>query len=75
MGRTSQIQHVIYRYNGDPNTEDKVKNPAPKVFLPRPGAVIERRGKQWKVVATNEDFVIEEQKAIPILRIFLSDNL
>jgi len=66
---------IIYRYNGDPRTDERVPNTQAVAAFLKPGVMLKRRGKEWKVVAANDDFTFTNGKASPILRVFLTDNL
>ena len=71
MGTPKQI---VFRYNGDPATEEHVADLEGEETIPAQGAVVERKGKHWKVVAVNKEETITTPKAIPVYRVYLSDR-
>jgi hypothetical protein len=80
MGTPKQI---VFRYNGDPATEEHVADlegeetiPARGIHLFKSGqgAVVERKGKHWKVVAVNKEETVTTPKAISVYRVYLSDR-
>ena len=72
MGTAKQM---VFRYNGDPATEEHVVDFDGEETIPTKGAVIERKGKQWKVVAVHKEETVTTPKAIPLYRMYLSDLL
>jgi hypothetical protein len=68
----NERKRIVYRYNGDPVTDEITKDA--QIVFPRSGEIVNRRGKDWKVVAANEDFNFAERTPDPILRVFLTDN-
>ena len=65
-------KQIIYRYNGDEQSEELEVDLDGEVLLPQIGAFMIRKGKQWKAVHR----IIESSGAgaIPIIRIFLTDQ-
>lgn len=66
-------KQVVYRYNGDPNSDEVVVDSFGEMGVPDWGAIIERKGKQWKVVKV--DVETGAKGALPVYRVFLSDQL
>jgi hypothetical protein len=69
-----EIQMVVYRFNGDPRTDERIKKTVSRIGLPRTGDMIVRNGKKWKVSITRQDYIFLERAAIPVYRIFLTDT-
>ena len=42
-------RHLVYRYDGNKNLEDMETDAAGEIDIPRPGEIIERRNRKWKV--------------------------
>jgi hypothetical protein len=65
-------KQIVYRYNGDENSEELEVDLDGEVILPQPGEFMIRKGKQWKAVHR----VVESSGAgaIPVVRLFLSDH-
>lgn len=72
MGTAKQI---VFRYNGDPATEEPVTDLEGEETIPPQGAMVERKGKRWKVVAVQKEETLTTPRAIPIYRVYLSDQL
>jgi len=72
MGTAKQI---VFRYNGDPATEEHVADLEGEETIPTQGAIVERKRKQWKVVAVHKEERVTTPKAIPVYRVYLSDLL
>ena len=65
-------KQIVYRYNGDANSEESEVDLDGEVLLPQIGEFMIRKGKQWKAVHR----IVEPSGAgaMPIIRIFLSDQ-
>jgi hypothetical protein len=72
MGHAKQI---VFRYNGDPTTEETDLDMDGDKSVPEPGTLIDRRGEPWKVVQVSMETSAEEPFALPIYRVFLTDKL
>jgi hypothetical protein len=59
----------------DPATEEHVVDFDGEETIPTNGAIIERKGKQWKVVAVHKEETVTTPKATPVYRMYLSDLL
>lgn len=68
-------KHIVYRYNGDPKSEEVFTDLGGELPLYSVGEVIVRNGKQWKVAAINDEITVAGAQAIPIHRVFLTDSL
>ena len=60
-------KELIYRYDGDPSTEERVTDITGEATVPRVGEMIERQGKEWRVV----DVVADYNRAVVLYRIVL----
>ncbi len=72
MGTAKQI---VFRYNGDPTTEEHVADFESEETIPTVGAIVERHRQKWKVVAVHKEETVTTAKAIPVYRVYLSDLL
>jgi hypothetical protein len=73
MGGTmdpTKIKQIVYRYNGDPITDEIVQDLEGEITVPEKGGLIKRTQKRWKVVNVFKTV----GKGIPIYTVFLTDN-
>ena len=68
-------KQIVFRYHGDPTTEESDLDMDGDKSVPKQGSVIERRGERWKVVRVNIETSAEEPFAVPIYRVFLTNEL
>jgi hypothetical protein len=68
-------KQIVFRYNGDPSTEESDLDMDGDRSVPEPGSFIDRRGERWNVVEVNVETSAEEPFAVPIYRVFLSNEL
>ena len=65
-------RQFVYRYDGDPKSEEVEEDMFDEIPVPQQNAVIERKGKRWKVVAVNTEVTVSLPRAVPIYRVFLA---
>lgn len=65
---------IVFRYNGDPATEESDLDMDGDKPVPEPGSFIDRRGERWKVVQVSVERSAEEPFAVPIYRAFLTNE-
>jgi len=70
MGTAKQI---VFRYNGNPFTDEVVVDLRDEETVPERGAVIRRKEKQWKVEMVTKEETGTMPNAIPVYRVYLSD--
>jgi hypothetical protein len=70
-----RAKQIVFRYNGDPTTEESDLDMDGDKSVPKPGSVIERRGERWKVVQVNMERSVEEPFAVPTYRVSLTNEL
>jgi hypothetical protein len=68
-------KQFVFRYNGDPTTEESDLDMDGDKSVPEPGSIIDRRGERWKVVQVNMERSAEEPFAVPIYRALLTSEL
>jgi hypothetical protein len=68
-------KQIVFRYNGDPTTEESDLDMDGDKSVPKPGSLIERKGGRWKVVQVNLERSEEEPFAVPIYRVFLANEV
>jgi hypothetical protein len=70
-----RAKQIVFRYNGDPSTEESDLDMDGEKSVPEPDSFIERKGERWKVVRVNMERSAEEPFAVPIYRVFLTNEL
>jgi hypothetical protein len=70
-----RAKQIVFRYNGDPTTEESDLDMDGDKPVPEQGSIIERRGERWKVVQVKMEISAEEPFAVPIYRAFLTNEL
>ena len=68
-------KQIVFRYNGDPTTEEMDLDMDGDKSVPEQGCFIERKGERWKVVQVNVETSISEPFAARIHRVFLTNKL
>jgi hypothetical protein len=68
-------KQLVFRYNGDPTSEESDLDMDGDKSVPEQGSIIDRRGERWKVVQVNMETIAEEPFAVPIYRVFLTNEL
>ena len=68
-------KQIVFRYNGDPTTEEIDLDMDGDKPVPEQGSFIERKGERWKVVQVNEEASVTEPFAAHIHRVFLTNEL
>ena len=58
---------LIYRFNGDPSKDECETDLSGSVLVPQVGDIVQRQGKEWKVVDVSVDYA----RAVVLYRIFL----
>jgi hypothetical protein len=72
MGAAKQI---VFRYNADPTTEESDLDMDGDKSVPEPGSFVDRRGERWKVAQVSMETSMAEPFAVPIYRVFLTNEL
>jgi hypothetical protein len=74
-GVAGHAKQIVYRYNDNPVSDEGFVDWSGDKPLPTVNEVIERHGKQWKVVAIDNESSVADTHTITIHRIFLiGDN-
>ena len=68
-------KQIVYRYNGDPTTEEIDLDMDGDKSVPEQGSFIERKGERWKVFQVNVETSISEPFQAQIHRVFLTNDL
>jgi hypothetical protein len=68
-------KQIVFRYNGDPTTEETDLDMDGDKSVPEQGTLIERRGERWKVARVNMETSMTEPFEVPIYRVFLTNEL
>ena len=70
-----RAKQIVFRYNGDPTTEESDLDMDGDKSVPEQGTLIERRGERWKVAQVSMETSAEEPFAVPIYRVSLTNKL
>jgi hypothetical protein len=74
-GRMRTAKQIIFRYNGDPVTEEIDLDMDGDKTVPKQGSFVDRKGKRWKVVQVNVERSATEPFVVPTFRVFLTNEL
>jgi hypothetical protein len=72
---SKNVKQFVYRYNGVEASEEVELNRDGEIAVPKQGDIITRKGKEWKVVAVIIQETVAGPQAIPVARVFLTDQL
>jgi hypothetical protein len=75
VGTVKPAKQIVFRYNGDPTTEEIDVDMDGDKSVPEQGSFIERKGERWKVVQVNVESSVSEPFQASIHRVFLTNNL
>ena len=68
-------KQTIYRYNGNPGSDEVVSDRTGRMPLRWVGEMLRRNGKEWLVAAIRYDLdMVGSARAVAIHRVFLTDN-
>ncbi len=68
-------KQLVYRYNGVEASEEVEVDRDGEIAVPAHGDIVMRKGKEWKVVHIITEQTVAGDRAIPVVRIFLTDQL
>ncbi len=68
-------KQIVFRYNGDPTTDESDLDMDGDKSVPEPGSFVERRGERWKVAQVSMETSMAEPFAAPIYRVSLTNKL
>jgi hypothetical protein len=68
-------KQIVFRYNGDPTTEEIDLDMDGDKSVPEQGSFVERKGQRWKVIRVHVETDVTEPFEVPIHRIFLTNQL
>jgi hypothetical protein len=68
-----RAKQIVFRYNGDPSTEESDLDMDGEKSAPEQGSFIERKGERWKVVQVSVERSAEPF-GVPIYKIFLTNE-
>jgi hypothetical protein len=72
---SKDAKQFVYRYNGVEASQEVELDRDGEVRVPKQGDLITRKGKEWKVVAVMVEQTVAGPAAIPVVRVFLTDQL
>lgn len=64
------MKTIVYRYNGDPASEEQEADIDNHVTL-KEDDTIQRNGKRWKVTQINSETAVSVPRPFDVLRVFL----
>jgi hypothetical protein len=67
-------KQIVFRYNGDPTTEEIDLDMDGDKSVPEQDSFVERKGERWKVVQVNVETNVTEPFEVPIHRVFLTNK-
>jgi hypothetical protein len=67
-------KQIVFRYNGDPTTEEIDLDMDGDKSVPEQGSFVERKGERWKVVQVNVETNVSEPFTARIHRVFLTNK-
>ena len=67
-------KQIVFRYNGDPATEEIDLDMDGEKSTPEQDSLIERKGERWKVLQVKVEVNVAEPFEVPIHRVFLTNN-
>ena len=68
----STVARIIFRYDGDPSTEETVHDLDALDSTLKPESIIQRNGRSWKVIKVQVERAIDASSEPPIWRVHLS---
>jgi hypothetical protein len=70
-----RAKQIVFRYNGDPTTEEIDLDMDGDKSVPEQGSFVERKGEKWKVVQVVVETSVMEPFEVPVHRVFLTNKL
>jgi hypothetical protein len=74
VGTVKPAKQIVFRYNGDPTTEEIDLDMDGDKSVPEQGSFIERRGELWKVAQVNVETSVSEPFQAAVHRVFLTNE-
>ncbi len=68
----NESRQIVFRYNGDPHSEETEQDLDGDFPLPNAGDLMERNGKKWKVIKVDE--TRGSKTEWPVYRIYLQET-
>jgi hypothetical protein len=65
-------KQIVFRYDGDPTTEEIDLDMDGDKSAPKQGSIIERKGTRWKVTQVTVERNAAEPFEVPTYRVFLT---
>ena len=72
---SKNAKQFVYRYNGVESSEEVELDRDGEIPTPAHGDILTRKGKQWKVIHVITQVAVAGEPAIPVVRVFLTDQL
>jgi hypothetical protein len=68
-------KQMVYRYNGDATSDEVEVDRDGEITVPERDQIVMRKDKRWKVVHVITEVTVAGPQAIPVVRVFLTDQL
>lgn len=65
---------IVYRYNGNPSSDQVELDAHDAVRIPEEGELIERENLQWRVQRVEWEHAGTGPKAVPVVRLYLAPD-
>jgi hypothetical protein len=72
--KQSHGKQIVYRYNGNSSTEQTVSDRVGSMLTPSVGAILNRNGREWRVVIVRRDLDMRGPMSVPIHHVFLTNT-
>ena len=67
----SCARYFVYRYDGNPGTDEVGFDPNGETQIPKQGDVMNRKGSGWKISSVLVETTATNSGEVPIFRVFL----
>ncbi len=71
----NSAKQIVFRYNGDPASDEVEVDLNGEASIPEKGWVIKRKDKSWSVVQVNVETSLSAEGPTPVVLVFLTDQL
>lgn len=71
---SKDAKQIVYRYNGVEASEEVELDRDGVIPTPVQGDILTRKGKQWKVIHVITQVTVAGEPALPVVRVFLTDQ-
>jgi hypothetical protein len=72
--RSRPLREFVYRYNGDPYSQQVTQDRSGMMPMHLAGEIVHRNGKEWKVAVVQNEYPPLRSADKVVQRVFLTDN-